>query len=99
MILVALILGPKRPFKISLLGLLIMTGLILISALCFGIYNALISCHPISKIAIFNALIPVLGVIFFISYFGRETKVAVFLAGLMVATGVCIINLKVKGKD
>ncbi len=99
LILVALILGPKRPFKISLLGLLIMTGLILISALCFGIYNALISCHPISKIAIFNALIPVLGVIFSSLILGERLKWQYFLAGLMVATGVCIINLKVKGKD
>jgi len=47
--------------QVTASGLLLLLGLIAISMTGFIIYNQLISCNPISEIAIFNALIPVFG--------------------------------------
>ena len=39
------------------MGGFILLCLITISAVCFAIYNALLSCHPISQIAIYKSSI------------------------------------------
>ena len=69
----------------------------LILAVCFGIYNQLIACNPISKIAIFYAFIPILGVIFSAIILGEPMKLKYFVAGMLVALGVYVIN-KFDGK-
>lgn len=78
-------------------SILIINSLVLISAVCFGIYNQLIACNPISKIAIFNAFIPILGVIFSAIILGEPMKLKYFVAGMLVALGVYVIN-KFDGK-
>ncbi|MBR3738602.1 MAG: EamA family transporter [Eubacterium sp.] len=55
-------------------------------------YNLLIANHPISKVAIFNALIPVLGVMFSSVLLGEPFKWQYLAAGLSVAFGIAIIN-------
>lgn len=53
--------------------------------------------NPISKIAIFNAFIPILGVIFSAIILGEPMKLKYFVAGMLVALGVYVIN-KFDGK-
>ncbi len=90
--LTALVIGPSEHWNITWKGLGILLVLILISASCFGVYNLLLSYHPISKIAIFNALIPVLGVMFSSLLLGEPLKIKYVAACLMVACGVAIVN-------
>ena len=68
--------------------------LIMISAVCFAVYNELLANHPISKVAIYNALIPVLGVIFAALLLHEELKWQYFLAVFMVAGGIYFVNRK-----
>ena len=74
MLLIGMVIGPAAPWVITVRGLLILFVLIMISAVCFAIYNELLAWHPISKIAIYNALIPVLGVIFAALILKEELK-------------------------
>lgn len=53
--------------------------------------------NPISKTAIFNAFIPILGVIFSAIILGEPMKLKYFVAGMLVALGVYVIN-KFDGK-
>lgn len=79
---------------ITISGLLILVALISISAVCFGIYNQLLCYNPISKIAIFNALIPVLSVVASCIMLGEPFDLRYIFAGLLVAAGVYVINRK-----
>ncbi len=92
MLVIGIIIGPAASWVITVRGLLILLVLIMISAVCFGIYNELLAWHPISQIAIYNALIPVLGVIFAALILSEELKWQYFLSVLMVAAGIYIVN-------
>lgn len=94
MLVIGIIIGPAAPWVITVRGLMILLVLIMISAVCFGIYNELLAWHPISQIAIYNALIPVLGVIFAALILSEELKWQYFLSVLMVAAGIYIVNRK-----
>lgn len=91
---IGLIMGGKPDFAISVKGIIVMIILILISSLCFSVYNELLSYHPISKIAIYNALIPVLGVIFAALLLKEQLKWQYFLAVATVAIGIYLVNGK-----
>lgn len=89
---VSAIIGPAARCTITMESIIIMIGLILISAVCFGVYNQLLAYHPISKIVIFNAFIPTLGVIFSSIILGEPMRVKYIIAGCMVALGVYVMN-------
>lgn len=89
---ITLFVHPNVAWNITAKSILIIISLVLISAVCFGIYNQLIACNPISKIAIFNAFIPILGVIFSAIILGEPMKIKYFVAGILVALGVYVIN-------
>lgn len=84
--------GPASRWIITTEAIIIMIGLILISAVCFSVYNQLLAYHPISKIAIFNAFIPILGVIFSSIILGEPMRIKYIIAGCMVALGVYVMN-------
>ena len=86
--------GADSVWKWSVKGLAILLVLILVSAVCFGVYNELLAYHPISKIAIYNALIPVLGVFFAAILLHERLKWQYFVAVLMVALGIYFVNRK-----
>ena len=86
------IVHPSSAWHISWLGILILCGLISISAICFGIYNQLLTYHPISKVAIFNALIPVLGVCFSALLLNEPLKPQYIVSVLLVGAGIYSIN-------
>ena len=86
--------GTTSPWEIHLLGLMVLTVLVLISAVCFVIYNELLSFHPISEIAIYNALIPVLGVMFAALLLKEPLKWQYFASVLLVAAGIRVVNAR-----
>lgn len=95
LLLIGFIVGTFSPWSITIKGGVVLIVLIFISAVCFGVYNELLAYHPISKVAIYNALIPVLGVIFASLLLHEELKWQYFFAMLMVAAGIWIVNEKV----
>ena len=92
LLLTALVIRPRTAWVFTPAGLFILVCLITISAVCFAIYNELLSYHPISEIAIYNALIPVLGVIFAALLLHEELKVQYIIAVILVAAGIHIVN-------
>ena len=91
---IGFLIGRDSTWKWSIKGIGVLFVLIMISAVCFAVYNELLAYHPISKIAIYNALIPVLGVIFAALLLHEELKLQYFLAIVMVACGIYYVNMK-----
>lgn len=94
LIITGLVMGTDSTWRLNVKGIFVLMILILISAVCFAVYNELLSYHPISKIAIYNALIPVLGVIFASILLDEEMKWQYFIAVIMVACGIYLVNMK-----
>ena len=80
---------------VTLTGLVILGLLISISALGFALYNKLISCNPVGKVAIFNSLIPVVGAVTSCLCLGEPFYWKYLAAALLAMAGIFIIN---KGK-
>jgi drug/metabolite transporter (DMT)-like permease len=76
-------------------GMVILALLIGISTLGFTLYNKLLSCNPVGKVAIFNSLIPVVGAITSCLCLGEPFYLKYLAAALLAMTGIYIIN---KGK-
>ena len=91
---IGFVIGTDSLWSFNITGALVVTALIMISAVCFAVYNELLSYHPISKIAIYNALIPVLGVIFSALLLKEELKWQYAIAVMMVACGIYLVNMK-----
>lgn len=91
---IGLMIGKDSPRCVNAKGMAVLVALIMISAVCFAIYNELLAYHPISEIAIFNALIPVLGVIFAALLLKEELKWQYFVSVMMVACGIYLVNRK-----
>ena len=81
--------------QITLYGLVILSLLIGISALGFALYNKLITCNPVGKVAIFNSLIPVVGAVTSCLCLGEPFYWKYLAATLLAMSGIYIIN---KGK-
>lgn len=90
-----LILGGTLP-QINPLGVTCLILLTAISALGFTLYNKLLSCNPVGKVAIYNSLIPIVGAITSCLCLGETFHAKYALAGGLAALGIYIIN---KGKD
>ena len=91
---VGLLSGGTLP-RISSLGLLWLFLLICISTIGFTLYNKLLTCNPIGKVAIYNSLIPVVGAVSSCLCLHETFYWKYVLAGLLATTGIYIIN---KGK-
>lgn len=76
-------------------GIVILLLLIGISSLGFTLYNKLISCNPVGKVAIFNSLIPAVGAITSCLCLNEPFYNKYFVAILLAMAGIFIIN---KGK-
>lgn len=77
---------------ISIIGIVILSLLIGISAIGFTLYNKLLSCNPVGKVAIFNSLIPVVGAITSCLCLGEPFYPKYIVAALMAMAGIYIIN-------
>jgi drug/metabolite transporter (DMT)-like permease len=89
-----MLMGGTLPF-ITAAGLGILFLLICISTLGFTLYNKLLSCNPVGKVAIFNSLIPVVGAVTSCMCLGEPFYVKYMIAAVLATAGIYIIN---KGK-
>lgn len=89
-----LVFGGTLP-NVNLFGLLCLLLLIAISAIGFALYNKLLSCNPVGKVAIYNSLIPIVGAVTSCLCLGETFHYKYIIAGGLAASGIYIIN---KGK-
>lgn len=90
-----LVIGGSIP-NVSILGIVYLILLIGISTIGFGLYNKLLSCNPVGKVAIYNSLIPVVGAVTSCLCLGETFYWKYVIAGTLASLGIYIIN---KGKD
>lgn len=81
---------------INALGIVCLLLLIAISAIGFALYNKLLSCNPVGRVAIFNSLIPIVGAVTSCLCLGEAFHQKYVLAGGLAALGIYLIN---KRKD
>ena len=89
-----LLCGGSLP-HVTIHGTLILFSLIAISTIGFALYNKLLTCNPVGKVAIYNSLIPVVGAITSCLCLGEIFYTKYIVAGTLAAAGIYIIN---KGK-
>ena len=89
-----LLFGGTLP-QVTALGLLWLFLLICISTVGFTLYNKLLTCNPIGKVAIYNSLIPVVGAVSSCLCLHEVFYWKYVLAGALATIGIYIIN---KGK-
>lgn len=86
-----LALGGSLP-QVTAAGVGILFLLVCISTLGFTLYNKLLSCNPVGKVAIFNSLIPVVGAVTSCLCLGETFYWKYVVAALLAMTGIYIIN-------
>jgi drug/metabolite transporter (DMT)-like permease len=94
LIIPGLLMGGTLP-NVTLVGITILMLLIVISTVGFTLYNKLLPCNPVGKVAIWNSLIPVVGAITSCLCLGEPFHVKYALAAALATAGIYIIN---KGK-
>ena len=94
LIIPGLLMGGTLP-NVTLVGITILMLLIVISTVGFTLYNKLLTCNPVGKVAIWNSLIPVVGAITSCLCLGEPFHVKYALAAALATAGIYIIN---KGK-
>ena len=94
LILPGLMMGGTLP-RMTVGGVAILGLLICISTLGFTLYNKLLSCNPVGKVAIFNSLIPVVGAITSCLCLAEPFYWKYLVAAVLATVGIYIIN---KGK-
>ena len=77
---------------VSLWGVAILSMLITISAMCFALYNKLLTCNPVGKVAIYNSLIPVVGAVTSCLCLGEPFYWKYAVAALLAMSGIYLIN-------
>lgn len=80
---------------ISATGITILVILIGISTIGFALYNKLLTCNPVGKVAIYNSLIPVIGAVTSCICLHEPFFLKYVIAGALATSGIFIIN---KGK-
>lgn len=80
--------------NITFYGIIIITLLIGISTIGFTLYNKLLSCNPVGKVAIYNSLIPVVGAVTSCLCLNETFYWKYIVAGTLSAAGIYIINKK-----
>lgn len=94
LIIPGLAIGGTLP-HITPFGVVCLILLIAISTIGFGLYNKLLSCNPVGKVAIYNSLIPVVGAVTSCLCLAEEFQWKYLIAGTLATLGIYIIN---KGK-
>lgn len=91
LIIPGLLMGGELP-QITPLGIIYLTLLIAISTLGFTLYNKLLTCNPVGKVAIYNSLIPVVGAVTSCLCLNETFYIKYVIAGALAAGGIYIIN-------
>lgn len=91
LVILGLISGGTLPV-VTINGILILLALIAISTVGFTLYNKLISCNPVGKVAIFNSLIPVVGTITSCLCLSEPFYAKYIVSATLTTIGIYIIN-------
>ncbi len=91
LIMPGIMLGGTLPV-ITFAGIVILGLLVCISTLGFALYNKLLSCNPVGKVAIFNSLIPVVGAVTSCLCLSEPFYWKYVIAAGLAMTGIYIIN-------
>ena len=91
LLLTGLLMGGTLP-QINMGGIICLSALIVISTVGFGLYNKLLTCNPIGKVAIWNSLIPIVGCITSVICLGEPFTWKYLFAAVLATAGVYIIN-------
>ncbi|MBO1362416.1 DMT family transporter [Prevotella sp. A2931] len=91
LIMPGVLLGGHFP-QITILGCIYLLFLIGISTLGFTLYNKLLTCNPVGKVAIYNSLIPIVGAVTSCICLQEPFYWKYVIAGLLSASGIFIIN-------
>lgn len=91
LLLPGVIMGGSLP-AVTPVGVAILLLLVSISALGFALYNKLLTCNPVGKVAIFNSLIPVVGAVTSCLCLGEPFYWKYFAAALLAMLGIYTIN-------
>lgn len=94
LIITSLLMNGNLP-QITVSGCFILLLLISISTIGFTLYNKLLTCNPVGKVAIYNSLIPVVGAVTSCVCLHEQFYWKYVLAGGLATLGIYIIN---KGK-
>ena len=91
LVLPGIFLGGEFPM-VTATGCLYLVLLIAISTMGFTLYNKLLTCNPVGKVAIYNSLIPVVGAVTSCLCLDEQFQIKYVIAGALAATGIYIIN-------
>lgn len=83
--------GGELP-SVTMRGVVILFLLTAISSLGFTLYNKLLSCNPVGRVAIFNSLIPIVGAVTSCICLGEPFYWKYMFAALLATAGIYIIN-------
>ncbi len=95
LILPGLAFGGTLP-HVNMPGIVCLLLLIAISTLGFSLYNKLLSCNPVGKVAIYNSLISIVGAVSSCLCLDKTIHLKYALAGGLAALGIYMSN---KGKN
>ena len=87
----ALFMGAGIP-QITAWGVIILLLLVGISTLGFMLYNKLLTCNPVGKVAIYNSLIPIVGAITSSLCLDEPFYWKYIIAAMLATAGIYIIN-------
>lgn len=93
-----IIMGGTLP-AITLKGCIVLMLLVVISSLGFALYNKLLSCNPVGKVAIYNSLIPVVGALTSCLCLGERFYWKYIIAAALATAGIYIINRTGKKRE
>ena len=80
--------------RVTVVGLVYLLLLIAISALGFALYNRLIICNPIGKVAIYNSFIPVVGAVTSCVCLHETFYWKYLVAASLATVGIYLVNMK-----
>ncbi len=87
----AVCMGARIP-QVTFAGVVILLTLVGISTFGFMIYNKLLTCNPVGKVAIFNSLIPIVGAVTSSLCLNEPFYRKYIIAALLATAGIYIIN-------
>lgn len=98
LLLLGFILGGKVSFN-SFASVMVLVYLALVSAVAFTLWTAVLRYHPVSKISVFNLLVPVFGTVWSgILLYEPVLTIENAVALVLVCAGIVIVNLEIKNK-
>ena len=75
-------------------AVVVLALLVAISALSFSIYNRLLMCNPVGRVAIYNSLIPVVGAVTSCLCLGEPFLWNYVTAAVLATVGIYLVNTR-----